>query len=249
MRTTENMDDESRIPLPDPAAAPRPSGSRPLRVLVAAGPTHEPIDDVRYIGNRSSGLMGTAIASAFRDRGHAVTLTRGPGVAAISGCVDRQFVTAADLLSVLRTEWPAHDLLVMAAAVADYRPANRVAGKMNREAGPITLALEPTEDILAGLAASRRPNQYVVGFALERPEDLERSATAKLIRKRADAIVANPLATMNAPDVDAKVIFADGRSASPGRSMPKPEFAAWLVNVLTAPTHLPTELHSRPLPP
>ena len=226
------MDAESRNSPHDPSVASRSQGSRSLRVVIAAGPTHEPIDDVRYIGNRSSGLMGTAIAAAFRDSGHTVTFARGPGVSALSGCVDRQFVTAADLLSVLRAVWPTNDLLVMAAAVADYRPATCVAGKLHREDGPMMLALEPTEDILAGLAASKRPDQYVVGFALERPEDLKRSATAKLNRKRADAIVANPLATMDAPDVDATVIFADGHSASPGRLLPKPEFAAWLVTLI-----------------
>jgi phosphopantothenoylcysteine decarboxylase/phosphopantothenate--cysteine ligase len=200
--------------------------------LVASGPTHEPIDDVRYIGNRSSGLMGTAIAAAFQARGYAVTVVRGPGVPAVPECGDRQFVTAADLLSVLRVEWPKHDVLVMAAAVADYRPAARVPGKMRREGGPITLALEPTEDILAGLTADRRADQYVVGFALEHPADLARSAIAKLQRKRANAIVANPLATMNSPDIDATVFFADGQSATPGSAMPKREFAAWLVQLL-----------------
>ena len=232
MRATETMDAEPRNPLPDRAAAVRSGGTGQRRVLVATGPTHEPIDDVRYIGNRSSGLMGTAIAAAFQARGYPVTVVRGPGVPAVPECGDRQFVTAADLLSVLRAEWPMHDVLVMAAAVADYRPAARVPGKMRREGGPITLALEPTEDILAGLAADRRADQYVVGFALEHPEDLARSALAKLQRKRANAIVANPWATMNSPDVDATVFFADGQSATPGSTMPKPEFAAWLVQLL-----------------
>lgn len=232
MLTTENMDAEPRNPLPDRAAAVRSGGTGQRRVLVATGPTHEPIDDVRYIGNRSSGLMGTAIAAAFQARGYPVTVVRGPGVPAVPECGDRQFVTAADLLSVLRAEWPVHDVLVMAAAVADYRPAARAPGKMRREGGPITLALEPTEDILAGLTADRRADQYVVGFALEHPEELASSAIAKLQRKRANAIVANPLATMNSPDVDATVFFADGRSDTPGRTMPKPEFAAWLVKLL-----------------
>ena len=176
--------------------------------------------------------MGTAIAAAFQARGYPVTVVRGPGVPAVPECGDRQFVTAADLLSVLRTEWPAHEVLVMAAAVADYRPATCEPGKMRREAGPITLELQPTEDILAGLAAHRRADQYVVGFALEHPDELERSATAKLHRKRANAIVANPLATMNSPNVNATVYFADGRSATPGQTLPKTEFAVWLVKLL-----------------
>jgi phosphopantothenoylcysteine decarboxylase/phosphopantothenate--cysteine ligase len=204
-----------------------------LRVLVAAGPTHEPIDDVRYIGNRSSGRMGTSICRAFLDAGCQVTLARGPGVASVDGCTDRRFGTAAELLELLKKEWPAHQLLVMAAAVADYRPARRVDGKLRREDGPLTLELEPTEDILSGLAGARADRQYVVGFALERPEELAASAAAKLARKRADAIVANPLETMDSADVDGRILFADGRTMSPpGGCMAKPAFAAWLAAVI-----------------
>jgi phosphopantothenoylcysteine decarboxylase/phosphopantothenate--cysteine ligase len=202
-------------------------------VLVAAGPTHEPIDDVRYIGNRSSGRMGTSICRAFLDAGCQVTLARGPGVASVDGCADRRFGTAAELLELLKKDWPAHQLLVMAAAVADYRPARRVDGKLRREDGPLTLALEPTEDILSGLAGARHDRQYVVGFALERPEELAASAAVKLARKRADAIVANPLETMDSTDVDGHVLFADGRTMSPpGGRMAKPAFAAWLAAVI-----------------
>jgi phosphopantothenoylcysteine decarboxylase/phosphopantothenate--cysteine ligase len=204
-----------------------------LRVLVAAGPTHEPIDDVRYIGNRSSGRMGTSICRAFLDAGCQVTLARGPGVASVDGCTDRRFGTAAELLELLKKEWPTHQLLVMAAAVADYRPARRVDGKLRREDGPLTLELEPTEDILSGLAGARADRQYVVGFALERPEELAASAAAKLARKRADAIVANPLETMDSADVDGRILFADGRTMSPpGGRMAKPAFAAWLAAVI-----------------
>jgi phosphopantothenoylcysteine decarboxylase/phosphopantothenate--cysteine ligase len=215
------------------AASTRPSvpgtpADRPIRALVAAGPTQEPIDAVRFIGNRSSGRMGRAIAGALGEAGCSVTLATGPGVAPVAGARAASFRTAADLLALLRREWPAHDLLVMAAAVADYRPARAPAGKLRREDGPIALELVPTEDILAGLAGSRAPGQYVVGFALERPEDLERSAAAKLVRKRADAIVANPLETMDAPDVDAAVLYPDGSRAAPGR-MPKEDFARWLA--------------------
>ena len=215
------------------AGSPAGAAGHPLRVLVAAGPTHEPIDDVRYIGNRSSGRMGTSICRAFLDAGCQVTLARGPGVASVDGCADRRFGTAAELLELLKKEWPAHQLLVMAAAVADYRPARRVDGKLRREDGPLTLALEPTEDILSGLAGARHDRQYVVGFALERPEELAGSAAAKLARKRADAIVANPLETMDSTDVDGHVLFADGRTMSPpGGRMAKPAFAAWLAAVI-----------------
>lgn len=212
------------------AAIPGPGSpaGRPLRVLVAVGPTHEPIDDVRFIGNRSSGRMGLAIADAFAARGCDVTVARGPGIPPAPAAADLRFRTAAELLDALRSAWPSHDVLVMAAAVADYRPVGPVAGKMRRESGPVTLRLEPTEDILSGLAAIRKPSQYVVGFALERPEELEASAKAKLERKRADAIVANPIETMDAPDVEARVLLADGTWLLPGRRA-KPDFAHWLA--------------------
>lgn len=209
-------------------SVPGPPSALPIRALVAAGPTQEPLDEVRFIGNRSSGRMGRAIAQALGDAGCRVTLAAGPGVSAVAGTRITSFRTAADLLALLRQEWPGHDLLVMAAAVADYRPAHAPCGKLRREEGPITLEMVPTEDILSGLAGARAPGQYVVGFALERPEDLERSAAAKLERKRADAIVANPLETMDAPDVQATVLFADGSRSAPGR-MPKEDFARWLA--------------------
>ena len=212
------------------SAPPSSHSPQPLRALVAFGPTHEPIDDVRFIGNRSSGRMGAAIAEALRDAGCTVTAVRGPGAPEAAGCRDVRFRTAADLLASLRAEWPRHDLLVMAAAVADFRPAAPVAGKLRRESGPLTLRLEPTEDILSGLAGARRPDQFVVGFALERPEALMASARAKLERKRADAVVANPLETMDAADVEARVLLADGSVlVPPGGRMPKDAFARWLA--------------------
>ena len=218
----------------DAGSAPPSPTSRPgLRAIVAFGPTHEPIDDVRFIGNRSSGRMGAAIAGALREAGCTVTAVRGPGAPEAAGCRDKRFRTAADLLSTLRAEWPAHDLLVMAAAVADFRPAAPLEGKLRRESGPMELRLEPTQDILSGLAGTRRPDQYVVGFALERPEELVASARAKLERKRADAVVANPLETMDAADVDARVLLADGGMLAPAAGrMAKDAFARWLVGEL-----------------
>ena len=218
--------DRPSPPSPRPPAA--PAGAR-LRALVAAGPTHEPIDDVRFIGNRSSGRMGLAIAEALQEAGCQVTFCRGPGVPEAPGCRDARFRTAAELLAALQREWPDHDLLVMAAAVADFRPVRTVDGKMKRGSGRATLELEPTEDILSSLASGRLPGQFVVGFALERREDLEDSARAKLLRKRADAIVANPLETMDAEDVDATVLLADGTRLDPGGRTAKRSFASWLA--------------------
>ena len=206
-----------------------------IRALVTAGPTHEPIDAVRFIGNRSSGRMALAIADALAGQGCRVTVLSGPGVhagppAAAAADRVRQFTTADDLGRLLAEEWPSHDLLVMAAAVADFKPARRAEGKLRRHASIAPIDLVPTGDLLAGLADSTRPDQFVVGFALEDPAELDRSARDKLARKRADVIVANPLATMDSADVDATLYLRDGRAERPAdRPMPKPAFAAWLA--------------------
>jgi phosphopantothenoylcysteine decarboxylase/phosphopantothenate--cysteine ligase len=206
-----------------------------IRALVTAGPTHEPIDAVRFIGNRSSGRMALAIARSLADQGCRVTLLAGPGIDP-AGSVEtapdrvRRFTTADDLGRLLAEEWPSHDLLVMAAAVADFKPAHRTEGTLRRDAAVAPVELVPTGDLLAGLAATTRPDQFVVGFALEDPAELERSAQDKLARKRADVIVANPLATMDSADVDATLFLRDGRVERPAdRPIPKPQFAAWLA--------------------
>jgi phosphopantothenoylcysteine decarboxylase/phosphopantothenate--cysteine ligase len=173
----------------------RLAGARSLRgrrVLVSAGGTREPIDPVRYIGNRSSGRMGWAVAEAARRRGAEVTvlsanvdLPRHPDVRYVDA------PTAADLHREALAAFPGCDLLVMAAAVADFRPGEARAGKIDRRAeGALALELTPTEDILADLAA-RRSGQVLVGFAAEHgPEGLAR-ARAKRVRKGVDLIVHN----------------------------------------------------------
>ena len=185
--------------LPDPARllarveAALPGGSRPwdgLRVLVTAGGTREPIDPVRFIGNRSSGRMGIALAAAAARRGAEVTLVAANVSLPEPAGVRRVDVeTAAELAAAAATEFPGSQVLLMAAAPADFRPAEAASGKLAREDG-LDLHLEPTEDILAGLAAGRGPGQTVVGFAAETGAGVER-ARAKLTRKGADLIVLN----------------------------------------------------------
>jgi phosphopantothenoylcysteine decarboxylase/phosphopantothenate--cysteine ligase len=205
-----------------------------VRALVTAGPTHEPIDAVRYLGNRSSGRMGCAVAAALAARGAEVTLLAGPGVDAPAGIPTIQFRTAHDLHQALEQHWPDHDLLVMAAAVADFRPAApATTAKLRRGDRPLHLALEPVPDLLAGLAAGARPDQTLVGFALEPIEDLDRSARAKLVRKGLHAIVANPIETMDSVEVDGRLITADGHEHRPaGGRCPKSAFAAWMAGLL-----------------
>ena len=164
-----------------------------LRVVVSAGGTREPIDSVRFIGNRSSGRMGLALAEQAARRGAEVTvvvanvaLPEPPGVRRVD------VETTEELARALRTEFARSHVLLMAAAVADFRAIRVEAGKLNREAsGSLDVALERTEDVLAGFAAERGDDQTVVGFAAEHGAESIERARAKLERKGLDAIVFN----------------------------------------------------------
>ncbi len=203
-----------------------------MRILLTAGPTWEPIDAVRYIGNRSSGKLGLAVARAAVEAGHTITLLLGPGVTppeVNDKLTVHRFESAADMQALLETHFPEHDVLVMAAAVADYRPARRIEGKLARqEGGRLTIELEPTPDIVAALAQRKRPEQKASAFALEEQTTLRQRAAAKMRRKGVDAIVANPLGTMGADDIEPTWLSVDGGAESPGK-MSKPAFARWLM--------------------
>ncbi len=170
-----------------------PGGHRPwdgLRVLVTAGGTREPIDPVRFIGNRSSGRMGIALAAAAAHRGAAATLIAANIALPEPAGVKRIDVeTAEELATATAAEFAATDVLLMAAAPADFRPTEIAPGKLERK-GDLDLHLEPTDDILATLAADKTESQTVIGFAAEHGEGVER-ARAKLLRKKADLIVLN----------------------------------------------------------
>ena len=188
-----------RLPAPEKLLAELeavlPAGPRPwdgLRVLVTAGGTREPIDPVRFVGNRSSGRMGLALAAAAARRGAEVTLIAAnvslpspPGVRRID------VETAAELDGAVRAEFPRSQLLLMAAAPADFRPAEAAASKIKRGDGGLDLRLEPTEDILAAVGARRSAGQTVVGFAAETGEGGVERARGKLAAKGADMIVLN----------------------------------------------------------
>ena len=162
------------------------------RVVVTAGPTREALDPVRVITNRSSGRMGYALARAAWVRGADVTLISGPGLLAPPPGVDVVRVeTTDDLLKAVSGALPSADVLLMAAAPADYRPAGAASvGKTKRADGAFSLALEPTPDVLGGTALRRRSGALVVGFALE-TGDLVDGARRKLEEKRLDLVVAN----------------------------------------------------------
>ncbi len=160
------------------------------RVLVSAGPTYEDIDPVRFIGNRSSGKMGFAVAAAAAARGAQVTLVAGPVSLETPAGVERIDVrSAAQMREAVLAALPA-DVYVSAAAVADYTPATTAAQKIKKGAGTMAIELVPTVDILAEVAAHPQRPALVVGFAAE-TSDVERHARGKLEAKRLDMIAAN----------------------------------------------------------
>jgi phosphopantothenoylcysteine decarboxylase/phosphopantothenate--cysteine ligase len=197
-----------------------------LRVLVTAGGTREPIDAVRYVGNRSSGRMGVALAVEAARRGAEVTLIGANlAVEAPDGVRSREVTTAAELEQAARAEFGVCDVLLMAAAVADFRPADAADGKIKKgERDELTVRLEPTTDVLASLAAERRPGQTLVGFAAEHGEGALEHARGKLERKRLDAVVLNDVSRpgigFDSADNEVTVVTAAGDQAVPRASKP-----------------------------
>lgn len=173
-----------------------PSGSTSLagvRFLITAGGTREAIDPVRFIGNRSSGRMGVELAAAAAHRGASVRLiAANVALASPPGVQRTDVVSAAELAEATGAAFADSDVLLMAAAVADFRPSSSAASKLTREgSGGLELRLEETEDVLTALAAGRSPEQTLVGFAAEHGGDFVERARGKLERKGIDAIVVN----------------------------------------------------------
>jgi len=186
-------------------------------ILVTAGPTQEPIDPVRFVSNRSSGKMGFAIARAAWRRGAAVRIVAGPSALATPYGTERiDTVTAAAMLTQTSGNFPWSTVLVMAAAVADFRPANPARGKTRKDARGLRLEMESIVDELPRLAA-KKGARLLIGFAAE-TEDLEANARAKLKRKGLDLIVANDVTQEGAGfEVDTNIVTligSDGRSQS-----------------------------------
>ncbi len=179
-------------------------------VVVTAGGTREPLDPIRFLGNRSSGQMGYALARAARDRGAHVTLISTAGQPAPFGAELMPVETAAQMLEAVLTALPKADALLMAAAVADYRPALMARQKIKKGDTRMTLELAPTDDILAEVASRRRADQAIVGFAAE-TERLVENARHKLEKKHLDLIVANDARrAMGAATNQVTICGADG---------------------------------------
>jgi phosphopantothenoylcysteine decarboxylase/phosphopantothenate--cysteine ligase len=189
---------------PEGAGSPRMGTWRGLRVLVTAGGTREPIDSVRFIGNSSSGRMGLALAQAARERGAEVTIVAANvSLPRPAGVRWREVATAAQLQEACEQEFPACDILLMAAAVADYRPFEAQDGKIKKSTRErLHLELEPTADVLRGLASRRSAGQTLIGFAAEHGERALECGRGKLEAKRLDAVVVNDISR---PDIGFEV--------------------------------------------
>jgi len=213
-----------------------PSGLLGRRVLVTAGGTREPIDPVRFVGNRSSGRMGLALAAEAAHRGAEVTLiAANVSLPAPEGVRVVEAPTAAELAEAARSEFPAADVLLMAAAVADYRPRGAGEAKLKKaDSDSLSIELEATEDVLATLGASRRADQTVVGFAAEHGGDPLAEARRKLRDKGADAIVLNDVSGegigFEAADNEVVVVTSTGEREVPRTS--KAEVAASVLDVV-----------------
>ena len=183
-----------------------------MDILITAGPTREFIDDVRYISNASSGRMGCALVRAAMAAGHRVTFVCGPIECEPPECDTLVPVTSADEMcrAVLEHGRDA-DVIIMAAAVADYRPAERACGKIKKTGSELVLRLVLTPDILAELGRAKTPRQVLVGFALE-SADARDNALRKLREKNLDLIVVNGPAAMGADRAPVELLFASGES-------------------------------------
>jgi phosphopantothenoylcysteine decarboxylase / phosphopantothenate---cysteine ligase len=207
-----------------------------LRVLVTAGGTREPIDSVRYVGNRSSGRMGLALADEAARRGAEVALICAnvslplpPGVQTV------EVETAAELLDAAGAAFARADVLLMAAAVADFRPTGALDEKIEKAGRErLALELEPTEDVLAALGRRRRPGQTLVGFAAEHGDRALERGRAKLERKRLDAVVVNDISRgdigFDAAENEVTIVTAAGEHAVPRG--PKTAVAAAILDVV-----------------
>jgi phosphopantothenoylcysteine decarboxylase/phosphopantothenate--cysteine ligase len=206
-----------------------------VRFVVTAGPTREPLDPVRFISNRSSGKMGYAIAEGAIAQGHEVTLISGPAsIAPPRGAKNVSITTSDELHDAVHRAVAECDVLVMCAAVSDYKPAARSARKLKKRKTPFALKLVPTRDILASLPQGDR-NYLVVGFAAE-THDLKINARKKLRKKNCDAIVANDVSGseigMESDENEVTIFFRNGESKRISRAR-KTIIARELVKIIS----------------
>lgn len=223
------------------ASAPTAESWRGLKVLITAGGTREPIDSVRFIGNSSSGRMGFALAAAAQARGAEVTLVAANSALPVpAGVRMRAVVTAAELQRACAEEFDGCDVLLMAAAVADFTPTAPAREKLKKAGRErLELVLEPTADVLAGLSSHRRDGQTLVGFAAEHGADAVAQAQGKLTAKRLDALIVNDISRddigFDVEDNEVSILYvSEGSSQIERRDVPRAGKAQIAATILDA---------------
>ncbi len=206
-----------------------------MRFVITAGPTREPIDPVRYLSNRSSGKMGYAIAEAAAEAGHNVLLISGPVNLAAPKSVELiSSLSSDEMYDAVHRHLEGADVVVMCAAVADYKPATVSPRKIKKQDQTVSLELIPTRDVLASLGKEDR-QFLLVGFAAE-TNDLEKNARQKLEQKKCDIIVANDVSTitsgMETDENEVTILFRDGEIKKIARA-PKKNIARELVKIFS----------------
>ncbi|KAF0093084.1 MAG: phosphopantothenoylcysteine decarboxylase / phosphopantothenate--cysteine ligase [Puniceicoccaceae bacterium 5H] len=207
----------------------------PIRCLVSAGPTREYFDPVRFLSNPSSGKMGYAIAEAARQAGWQVDLVSGPvALADPPGVNVTRVETGQEMYDALAPLFATCDVLVMTAAIMDYRPAEKAPQKVKKDQLDMSVRMEPVMDVLKTLAQRKRPGQYIVGFAAE-TNDLETYARGKLLKKKCDLIVGNYIGRAGTgfqSDQNTVFLFAPNQPARQLGPASKVEIARELVRLI-----------------
>ena len=226
----------SSSPSPDKKGCGESSSLHGKKILITAGPTHEKIDPVRFIGNYSSGKMGFALAEECASRGAEVTLIAGPVALQTSAPNIRRIdvESCEDMYQAAVAEFPTQDAAILCAAVADFRPEEVATQKIKRQGDDLVIKLKPTHDIAAALGQMKRDDQRIVAFALETDNE-EEHARQKLVKKNADFIVLNstriPGTTFQSDDNQITIISATGKKAY-GKK-PKREVASDIIDELS----------------
>ena len=226
----------SSSPSPDKKGCGESSSLHGKKILITAGPTHEKIDPVRFIGNYSSGKMGFALAEECASRGAEVTLIAGPVALQTSAPNIRRIdvESCEDMYQAAVAEFPTQDAAILCAAVADFRPEEVATQKIKRQGDDLVIKLKPTHDIAAALGQMKRDGQRIVAFALETDNE-EEHARQKLVKKNADFIVLNstriPGTTFQSDDNQITIISATGKKAY-GKK-PKREVASDIIDELS----------------
>jgi len=184
------------------------------KILITSGPTRQFLDPVRYLTNASSGRMGSALAERALAHGHQVTVVSGP-VSVVYPAAARvvEVMTTDEMLQAVQALFPEHDGLIGAAAPCDYMPRRVSSAKLAKDGQPLQLELIETPDIVATIAQSKLPNQWVVGFALE-TEDQRFRAIVKMQRKSCDLMVSNGPTAINSVTNEVEIIAADGSTVA-----------------------------------